>query len=97
LTIPPGEGLVQLRLLLEDDEFRSYRAVLRPEAGGDALWEQAGLKARTRPDKKKAVVVNLPANIFTFRGSRDFTLTLSGRAARGADEELEKYSFQLTR
>ncbi len=97
LTIPPGEGLVQLRLLLGDDEFRSYRAVLRPEAGGDAIWEQARLKARAGPDRNKVVVLNVPANSFAFKGSRDYVLTLSGRAATGVYVEVDEYRFQITR
>lgn len=97
LTIPPGEGVVQLRLLLDDDEFRSYRAVLRPEAGGDAIWEQARLRARTRPDKNEEVMLNVPANIFAFKGSKDYVIKLSGRAATGEYVEVDEYRFQITR
>ncbi|HKQ76992.1 MAG TPA: hypothetical protein VJ810_25075 [Blastocatellia bacterium] len=82
LIIRPGVKSVQLICRFYSDAFESGRAVVRPAAGGDSIWDQPGLKLKDIAPGRKAVVVNLPAYLFTV--SKDYTLTLSDTTSTGA-------------
>lgn len=93
LVIRPGISFVQLVCRFYSDVFKSYRAVLRP-TGGDAVWDQSGLKLKTQASGSKAVVVSLPAYLFT--KTESYTLMLSGVASDGGFREIV-YNFRVVR
>jgi len=94
LIIRPGVNSVRLVCRFHSDVFESSRAVVRPAAGGDAIWDQPGLKLRNIAPGRKAVVVNLPAYLFT--ATKDYTLTLSDTAPTGTPDKID-YRFRVVK
>ncbi len=92
LPIPPKAEQAQLRLPLEQGEYRTYAAVLQTP-DGDKVWSGRGLKARAA-NAGRSVVINLPAKLLV---NGYYVLTLSGETAEGTVEEVSEYSFSVLR
>lgn len=89
LTIPAGCSRVEIRITINTDEYKSFRAIIRPVAGGAAILNQPGLKAQGL-----SVVIALPADKLT---GRNYALTLSGVRPAGEIDEIGRYEFQVER
>lgn len=87
LVIPREAKLVRLRLLVEGDEYKSYRAEIRTVGGREV--------SRPLPTKSgKTVVLKLAAHLLA---EGDYLVTLNGVAARGDIEAAGKYFFRVLR
>jgi hypothetical protein len=91
LAIPPSAHSVKLQL---DGEagYKSYRAAIRT-AGGDEVWSQTGLLARST-DWGLAVVLTVPASVLA---TGDYELALSGVTAQGEFEVVDYYRFTVVK
>jgi hypothetical protein len=92
LTIPPGAALVWMQLYLEQDDYKTYRAVLET-VEGNRIWSSGLLKARpTR--SSRVVTLGLPASLLNKRG---YILILSGVNAEGSLENVGEYYFNVVK
>jgi hypothetical protein len=91
----PSEGLVELRVRLNGDKFNTYRIVLRPVSGGDAIWDQSGLKAQFI--QGKAVLITVPTSSFTVKGTKDYIFSLNGSTEEKSYQEIDQYYFQVVK
>lgn len=92
LEIAPGTSQLRLRVDLEKDAYRSYRAVLQT-ADGDEVWSGRAAQAQ-RIGSGGAVVLRVPAELLS---KGDYILTLSGVTAGGTVEEVGEYSLSVVR
>jgi hypothetical protein len=94
LVIRPRRDLVQLRLKLADDDYRSYRVTLSEVSSGRKVQTLDGLRAQpTRSGK--VVIAEFPASSFP-SPAMDYLVVLDGRTAEGKYEtEIDKYSFRV--
>jgi cell division protein FtsL len=92
LVIPPDANLIRLQAGLEADDYPIYYASLRT-ADGAEVWIRSGLKAQPS-GSGKAVVCHLPPKVFT---KRDYVLSISGLTKQGGSEEVERYSFRVSK
>jgi len=91
LLIPRGSTHLRLRLQLEEDNYRSYNAVLStPE--GRRVW--AGAARKDREKNAQFVTFTLPAASLA-RG--DYIIELTGTTAGARPEAAAQYSFRVTR
>lgn len=88
LAIPPGTSQIELRLRLETRDYATYQIQLRTVEGA-ALLTRSQLKLRA-----DQLAVALPANKLR---AGDYILTLSGVAAAGTIEEVNRYFFRVSR
>src|SRR5207249_3534832 len=63
LKLTPATTLVEMKLILLEDNFPHYRAVLQDQTG-KTVWRAASLKARAKVDGVPAIVVQVPAGLF---------------------------------
>jgi hypothetical protein len=91
-TIPNRTKTVRLKLYLEPDSYKSYRATIQ-NAKGEKAWSKSGLQAR-KTSSGKELVVGLPAELFS---SGDYTLTLGGATAKGDYEDVSDYDFKVVK
>jgi hypothetical protein len=89
LVIPPDVSQTQLRLKAETSDYRNFQVRLRAVDGGEILT-RSNLRSRSQ----SFVAVTLPARLLA---TGDYILTLSGRKASGAIEEINSYFFRVTR
>ncbi len=92
LTLPPDARLVRLKLDLESDQHKVYRAVLRTVEEQE-IWTRSGLKPESTRSGR-GVVIRLPAGLLS---KRDYILTLSGLTAEGTLEDVGEYYFRIVR
>jgi hypothetical protein len=92
ISVPSGTGRVRVQLDLADDDYRSYRAVLKT-VEGRVLFTEPNLRARV-VGGRRIVSVNIPAQRLT---PNDYRISLSGRDATGAYTELDTYNFRVGR
>ncbi len=89
LVIPPTALLVRLQLLLEHDDYHTYRVVIE-NAAGARIWEKDGLKSQSRRERLRTVIFGLPPGILK---NGNFLTRLSGVTAHGKIEEIGDYRF----
>lgn len=89
IRIPPESKLVALQLDLGLDEYPEYRAALHL-AGGDEVWTQAKLKARSAR-AGAMVVLTLPSQLLT---PGDYYVKLEGVTDAEHPEILGWYDFR---
>jgi hypothetical protein len=97
LRIPSDEGLVELRLVIDEIRYRRYRIAIQAMPGGKIIWDQGGLAARPRPGLGLIVTASVPASRFTSTGTNEFLLTLSRPTTSGKFEDLDEYRFRVIR
>ncbi|HEY5839816.1 MAG TPA: hypothetical protein VIT19_12325, partial [Pyrinomonadaceae bacterium] len=88
LFIPRGSTQLRLRLQLEEDNYRSYNAVISTPEGRN-VW--AGATRKDREKNAQFVTFTLPAALLA-RG--DYIIELTGTTAGAAAAQ---YSFRVTR
>lgn len=91
LFIPRGSTHLRLRLQLEEDNYRSYNAVLSTPEGRN-VWTGAARKDREK--NAQFVTFILPAASLA-RG--DYIIELTGTTAGARPEAAAQYSFRVTR
>jgi hypothetical protein len=92
LKLSPTASDVQLRLMVDGDEYKTYEAILQPVGGHEALWGD-GLQSRTIRGSKM-IVWHIPARSL---GPGDYIVRLSGRVDGGGMEEIDSYAFRVVR
>lgn len=92
LVIPKQARTVRLQLALENNNYRSYRAVLRSVEGKEVL-NRRGLKGRSTTSGN-TVTLELPARSFP---QGDFILALSGTTSQGEAEDVHKYFLSVSK
>jgi hypothetical protein len=97
LSIPPGPGTVQLKLLLRSDEDPAYRAeVLTSERA--SVWLIDGLKAQLDDPKASArgserfIILSIPTSILK---RDDYEVRVSSRHSDGSYQETDRYQFRV--
>lgn len=91
LVLPRNTTHVRLRLELEADSYRNYRATISsPE--GRRVW--AGSARKNRQRDAQSVTLTLPAASLE---QGDYVVELSGTVASGRSEPAAQYSFRVTR
>jgi len=91
LILPDGATEVRLRLMLEGEDYKQYRAtLLTPE--GRKLWGRVVAKGTSK--KSGNLGLSLPANLLK---SGDYVLGLSGANSDGKWESVADYSFRILR
>ena len=90
LKLPTTPAKFQFNLLLEADEFPTYKAVVTTLSGRE-MGQRSQLKAR-RKNNTKVVTFNLSSTRFT---PGDYVVTLSGASASGHSEPIASYNFRV--
>jgi hypothetical protein len=91
--LPPGVGLLKLRLKLKEEvEYGSYQVALLTAEGAER-WSQDMLQAQ-RTDSGRSVALLLPAGILA---EGDYELRLKGYAPDGTLEETGDYYYLSVR
>lgn len=93
LVVTPAALLVRLQLLLEHDDYPTYRAAVE-NADGARIWKKNGLKSQSGRDGITTVVFGLPPQILK---NGDSIVKLSGVTAKGQIEEIGDYRFLVAR
>lgn len=94
LVIPAGAQLVQFKIEFEtEEEYKSYRVVLRRRAEEGELWSQSKLRAQSTA-QGKSLGLRLPTNVLT---TGDYRLTLLGVTAGDELDEIRNYDFSMVR
>jgi hypothetical protein len=87
--LPPGAGLLKLRLKLKGEaEYKSYQVTLLTAEGAEK-WSQDMLQAQ-RTGSGRSIVLSLPARILA---EGDYELRLKGHAPAGSLEETGDYYY----
>ena len=95
LELPPISSLVRLQLMLDRDEYLNYHAILRTAEGEDNQVDLRKLKSQLVGNKQRAVLLVLSSDSLE---TGDYVVTLAGsNGARGAEEEVEAYTFRAVR
>jgi hypothetical protein len=92
VAITSSTRFVQFSLLLLDDNYPSYRVLLR-DADGKELWNEDGLSSIVTSDGK-AIVVLVPVSLLR---PADYTLSLSGISTPQAPENIGTFLFRIVR
>ncbi len=87
VAIPLTANAVSVRLELETNTYRRYRAALRDPLTNRLVWQSGNLTT-----KGQAVIVRLPSKLFA---AQRYAFELSGVAANGAEERLSSYPFSV--
>jgi alanyl-tRNA synthetase len=91
LVLKPETKTALFRLLLEKDEYGSYRAEVRT-LEGQTVYSQDGLKARNT-DSGPTLILRVPANRLP---AGDHTVMVIGVTADGGAEEVTEYYFRVS-
>jgi len=92
LVIPADASLVRLHLIIERNEYRTYRAEMRKAEGG-LVRQVSGILPKTTAPGKAMVALEVPAHSLT---NGDYILTLGGVKGRSS-EVVAEYSFRVVR
>lgn len=92
LPIRSGQTMAQLDLVLENDEYRSYRASIERADRGRVFNINAGKAINTRSGPQIRVVV--PTSLLA---PGDYIVTVSGRTKSGKLEPVSNYAFRVTK
>lgn len=91
LPISPNTSRAEISLGLESNEYRTYRAVLK-NTNRDLVFSQDRLSVRN-PARPQIDFV-IPARFLT---TGTYLITVSGRTATGAFEDVADYTFRVTK
>ena len=90
LRIPPGTKEVRLILNLRDQDYSSYRAVIR-RVGGPTVFSPGPVTPR-RTRSGSVLTLSVPAHRLL---PGDYLISLNGRTSTGATEPADDYSFRV--
>ena len=91
LVLPKYARTVRIQIGVEpEDEYKNFRVELNAP-GGQPVWTQDNLSARTRR-AGRAVILNMPASIFR---AGDYELVLKGVTGKGATEDVGYHYFNV--
>lgn len=90
LIIPPDADLVQLQLVLSEDSYKNYRAVIMT-AERVPVWRSNKLNAKLT-NHVKSIVLRLAAARFA---QDDYLVKLSGVNSEGEAEDVHTYYFRV--
>lgn len=90
--IAPDTEWAELRIPLEEDAYRSYRALIR-KLDGSLVWRAASLKP-ARSGSSKALTARVPAKALT---GPEYTVMIEGAAGEGRYEEVAEFYLEVAR
>jgi hypothetical protein len=93
LTIPGSATNVQIHLVLESDDFRSYEVALKGSKTDRTLWRSARLQS-SASGANRIVPVTIDAALLN---PERYTLDLSGYRDKGSGEIITSYTFRVIR
>lgn len=82
---------IDVQLVLEADDFKSYRVFLKDPPTNQILWQSRALNSASK-GQRKSVSVKLPA---TSLKPQNYSLELTGIASSGAAEIIGNYPFKV--
>lgn len=91
LSIPDRATSVEVRLVLDGDDFPAYDVALKDFAGDRALWNTVGLKSSSSGEGR-VVVVSIDPRLLK---AQRYTIELSGHPAAGRSEVITSYPFRV--
>ena len=94
VSLPTGNGYLRIQIGIEGESFRSYSAEIRSDSN-DFVWHSDGLKARMVSASAKAVMANIPANLFRQKVVEYYDLKLKGITNKGESKLVGAFSFQV--
>lgn len=93
LTLPGDAARVQISLVLESDDYRSYQVVLKQSEADRTLWQSARLSS-SASGANRILPVTIDAAVLT---PGRHTLELSGYGDAGGGEVITSYTFRVIR
>jgi len=87
IAVPRGTPQIEVRLLLEDDEFPQYRVTLKDSGSDSAVWRSPAVKSSPSADGK-VVRTSVPAARLT---PKHYRFELSGIRAAGEPDVIASY------
>ena len=93
LTLPGSATKVEIRLVLESDDFRRYEAILKDSKTDRPLWRSGRLQSSST-GQGRMVPVTIDATVLKPEG---YTLELSGYRGAGGAEVITSYTFRVLR
>ena len=91
LIVRPTESIIKLKLALEDDSYKSYRATVKSPSNPNVLTKP--LKA-SRSGSDRIVVLQFPSQLVS---TGQYHITLSGLTPSGNYEEIADYQVRVSK
>ncbi|MBZ5536845.1 MAG: hypothetical protein LAO31_12900 [Acidobacteriia bacterium] len=91
ISVPAGTDRVELLLVLESDDFPTYRVVLKDPATNQILWRSTDLKTKSAGNNK-AVSFGFRANLLK---ARNYLAELTGIPPGGTPDFISAYPFRV--
>jgi type II secretory pathway pseudopilin PulG len=92
LNVRSTASTIQLKLVLESDDYASYRATLKSPSN-DNILTRPGLKSR-RSGQSRIIILELPSRNLS---PGEYLVSVSGRAPSGTYEPVADYSLRLSK
>ena len=93
LTLPGSATKVEIRLVLESDDFRGYEVILKDPKTDRALWRSGRLQS-SPTGADRIVPVTIDASLLK---PERYTLDLIGYRGAGSGEVITSYTFRVIR
>jgi len=93
LALPGGAAKVQISLVLESDDYRSYQVALKQSEAGRTLWQSLRVSS-SASGANRVVPITIDATLFK---PGEYTLDLSGYRGAGRGEVITSYTFRMIR
>ncbi len=93
LTLPGSATKVDVRLVLESDDFPGYEVTLKESSSDRTLWRSARLQSSSS-GVNRIVAVTIDATLLQ---PQRYTLDLSGYREAGRGEIITSYTFRVKR
>lgn len=91
LTVPSTASTIQLKLVVDSDDYAAYRATIKSPAR-DVLT-RAGLKP-SRTGKERIIVLQFPSRLLS---SGDYVISLAGLTPSGTYESVADYPVRVSK
>jgi hypothetical protein len=92
LTVPSNASTVQLKLVVDSDDYATYQATIKSPSDPNVLT-RANLKP-TRSGKARIISLQFPSRVLS---SGDYLVTLTGRTADGTYERVADYPVRVSK
>jgi hypothetical protein len=92
LTVPSTASNIQLKLVLDSDDYAEYQAHIQSPTDSNVLT-RSGLKP-SRSGRGRIIVIRFPSRLLS---SGDYAVSLSGRTPSGTYEHVAGYSVHVSK
>jgi len=92
LTVPSNVSTIRLKLVVDSDDYATYRATIKSPDNRDVLTK-SGLKPR-RLGQARTLVLEFPSRLLS---SGEYVVSIGGRTPSGTYEPVADYPVRVTR